>query len=205
MCVTAAPFAAAPVGNAWLKNLYVEAKLLHSRNLDDFFRRERDRAAKPDDLFAVDCMPAWPRLKILDSTQREDVNKRRAHLTTARCRPEHRLASAATGRAMHARLRSIPQQAPPDRRGHGRLVRGEVDPCRRDVPGWEARPTAGGVRPVDRAHASTSGQAQIRAQRNSAIELSQDWAEFEGLLQRLGPAWAELRSLLNELNRVLGR
>ena len=36
-------------------------------------------------------------------------------------------------------------------------------------------------------------------------ELSQEWAEVEGLLQRLGPAWAELRSLLNELNGVLGR
>ena len=36
-------------------------------------------------------------------------------------------------------------------------------------------------------------------------ELSQEWAEVEGLLQRLGPAWAELRSILNELNAVLGR
>ena len=39
----------------------------------------------------------------------------------------------------------------------------------------------------------------------SHAELSKDWSEVEGLLQRLGPAWAELRSLLNELNAVLGR
>ena len=39
----------------------------------------------------------------------------------------------------------------------------------------------------------------------SHAALSKDWAEVEGLLQRLGPAWAELRSLLNELNGVLGR
>jgi hypothetical protein len=31
-------------------------------------------------------------------------------------------------------------------------------------------------------------------------ELSQAWGEVEGLLRRLGPAWAELRSLLNELD-----
>jgi hypothetical protein len=35
-------------------------------------------------------------------------------------------------------------------------------------------------------------------------EMSKEWAEVEGLPQRLGPAWAELRSLLNELNGVLG-
>jgi hypothetical protein len=34
-------------------------------------------------------------------------------------------------------------------------------------------------------------------------ELSQNWSEVEALLQRLGPAWAELRSLLNELNAVM--
>jgi hypothetical protein len=39
----------------------------------------------------------------------------------------------------------------------------------------------------------------------SHAQLSRDWAEVEGLLQRLGPAWAELRSILNELNAVLGR
>ena len=39
----------------------------------------------------------------------------------------------------------------------------------------------------------------------SHAALSEDWSEVEGLLQRLGPAWAELRSLLNELNAVLGR
>jgi hypothetical protein len=39
----------------------------------------------------------------------------------------------------------------------------------------------------------------------SHADLSHDSAEVEGLLQRLGPAWAELRSLLNDLNRVLGR
>ena len=39
----------------------------------------------------------------------------------------------------------------------------------------------------------------------SHAELSKDWPEVEGLLQRLGPAWAELRSLLNELNGVQGR
>jgi hypothetical protein len=35
-------------------------------------------------------------------------------------------------------------------------------------------------------------------------ELSHDWAEVDGLLHRLGPVWAELRSILNELNAVRG-
>ena len=39
----------------------------------------------------------------------------------------------------------------------------------------------------------------------SHAELAKDWSEVEGLLQRLGPAWAELRSLLNELNGALVR
>ena len=39
----------------------------------------------------------------------------------------------------------------------------------------------------------------------SHAELSKEWSEVEGLLRRLGPAWAELRSLLNEFNGVLGR
>jgi hypothetical protein len=39
----------------------------------------------------------------------------------------------------------------------------------------------------------------------SHAELSADWAEVEGLLRRLGPAWAELRSILNELNAVVRR
>ena len=33
----------------------------------------------------------------------------------------------------------------------------------------------------------------------SHAELSKDWSKVEGLLQRLGPAWAEVRSILNEL------
>jgi hypothetical protein len=33
--------------------------------------------------------------------------------------------------------------------------------------------------------------------------LSKDWAQVEALLVELAPAWAELRQLLNELNRVL--
>ena len=35
-------------------------------------------------------------------------------------------------------------------------------------------------------------------------QLSRDWAELEGLLVELAPAWAEVRKLLNEINRVLG-
>jgi hypothetical protein len=35
-------------------------------------------------------------------------------------------------------------------------------------------------------------------------ELSHDWTEIESLLERLGPAWAEVRPILNELNRALG-
>lgn len=58
--------------------------------------------------------------------------------------------------------------------------------------------------------ARSAAMAPLPAQRvtelvESHVGLSQDWAEVEGLLQRLGPAWAELRSLLNELNGVLGR
>jgi hypothetical protein len=36
-------------------------------------------------------------------------------------------------------------------------------------------------------------------------ELSHDWAEIEGPLQGLSPAWAELQSLLNELNALMAR
>jgi hypothetical protein len=47
--------------------------------------------------------------------------------------------------------------------------------------------------------------ASVKRLIRSHGELSHNWAEVEGLLQRLGPAWAELRSILNELNAVLGR
>ena len=40
---------------------------------------------------------------------------------------------------------------------------------------------------------------------DSHAELSHDWAEVEALLKRLGRAWTELRSLLNEINAVLVR
>ena len=35
-------------------------------------------------------------------------------------------------------------------------------------------------------------------------QLSRDWEELEGLLVELAPAWAEVRRILNDLNRVLG-
>ena len=38
---------------------------------------------------------------------------------------------------------------------------------------------------------------------HSHADLSRDWAEVEALLVKLAPAWAEVRSILNELNRVL--
>ena len=34
-------------------------------------------------------------------------------------------------------------------------------------------------------------------------QLSRDWEERQGLLVELAPAWAEVRRILNELNRVL--
>jgi hypothetical protein len=56
----------------------------------------------------------------------------------------------------------------------------------------------------------SAAMAPLPAQRVTELleshgELSHDWAEVEGLLQRLGPAWAQLRSILNELNAVVGR
>ena len=35
-------------------------------------------------------------------------------------------------------------------------------------------------------------------------QLSRDWEGLEGLLVELAPAWAEVRRILNELNRILG-
>jgi hypothetical protein len=35
-------------------------------------------------------------------------------------------------------------------------------------------------------------------------QLSREWEELEGLLVELAPAWAEVRKVLNEINRVLG-
>ena len=35
--------------------------------------------------------------------------------------------------------------------------------------------------------------------------LSHDWADVEQLMQRLGPAWSELRTILNELDAALER
>ena len=49
---------------------------------------------------------------------------------------------------------------------------------------------------------SADERRQAPASRTS--ELSRDWAELEGLLVELAPAWAEVRKLLNEINRVLG-
>jgi hypothetical protein len=56
----------------------------------------------------------------------------------------------------------------------------------------------------------SAAMAPLSAQRvtellESHAGLSRDWSEIEGVLQRLGPAWAELRSILNELNAALGR
>ena len=56
--------------------------------------------------------------------------------------------------------------------------------------------------------ARSAAMAPLSAQRvtelvESHVGLSKDWSEVEGLLQRLGPAWAELRSLLNELKGLL--
>jgi hypothetical protein len=55
----------------------------------------------------------------------------------------------------------------------------------------------------------SAAMAALPAQRiaellESHTGLSHDWAEVEGLLRRLGPAWAELRSILNELNGLMG-
>jgi hypothetical protein len=40
---------------------------------------------------------------------------------------------------------------------------------------------------------------------SSHAGLSADWSEVEALLQRLAPAWVELRTILNELNAALSR
>ena len=49
--------------------------------------------------------------------------------------------------------------------------------------------------------------AAVRQQRGQASPLApgavRDWSELEGLLVELAPAWAEVRKLLNEINRVL--
>ena len=64
-------------------------------------------------------------------------------------------------------------------------------------------PRSGEPGPVDGDGAAVAGlRGQAPPLPRRAL---QDWAEVEGLLQRLGPAWAELRSMLNELNAVLGR
>ena len=53
------------------------------------------------------------------------------------------------------------------------------------------------------AMAPLSGESVGRLMKSHAA-LSRDWSEVEELLVRLAPAWAEVRSILNELNRVLG-
>jgi hypothetical protein len=45
---------------------------------------------------------------------------------------------------------------------------------------------------------------QVARLLRSHADLSRDWSQVEGQLARLAPAWAEVRSILNELNRVLG-
>jgi len=56
----------------------------------------------------------------------------------------------------------------------------------------------------------SAAMAPLPAQRvtqllESHTSVSHDWAEVESLLRRSGPAWAELRSILHELNAVMGR
>jgi hypothetical protein len=53
------------------------------------------------------------------------------------------------------------------------------------------------------AMAPLSGDSVARLLKSHGA-LSRDWKEVEDLLVRLAPAWAEVRSILNELNRVLG-
>jgi hypothetical protein len=63
----------------------IELVLLHFRNVRAFMFCEVDKARYPDDLCAQDYIPGWvpTRDGVFDST-REDINKRLAHLTSAR-------------------------------------------------------------------------------------------------------------------------
>jgi hypothetical protein len=66
------------------------------------------------------------------------------------------------------------------------LTAAEVDELRR----------AAGVGPLD--------PADVRRVLESLRAVLAERAELVVQLQRLGPAWGELRAVLNELNRVLG-
>ena len=45
---------------------------------------------------------------------------------------------------------------------------------------------------------------QVARLLRSYQELAKEPAELEAILVNLAPAWAELRKLLNELNRIIG-
>jgi hypothetical protein len=51
------------------------------------------------------------------------------------------------------------------------------------------------------ASLSASAVSELLA---SHHELSKDWVEVDALLHRLAPVWVEMRTVLNEFNRVLG-
>jgi hypothetical protein len=70
--------------------------------------------------------------------------------------------------------------------GTSALTAAEVDELRR----------AAAVRPLDRA--------DVRRVLESHREVLAERAELVDQLRRLGPAWTELRGVLNELNRVVG-
>jgi hypothetical protein len=56
-------------------------------------------------------------------------------------------------------------------------------------------------------HSMTMGplpQEVVRRVLGDHERVQAERAELRAALERLGPAWAELRSALNELNRVLG-
>ncbi len=70
--------------------------------------------------------------------------------------------------------------------GTSTLTAAEVDELRR----------AAAVGPLD--------PADVRRVLESLGEVLAERAELVAQLRRLGPAWGELRAVLNELNRVLG-
>lgn len=70
------------LGNPLRENMVTEIGLIHARALDDFLGRRNRGAA--DDVIAMDFNSSWKPRRILSAKDRTDINKRLAHITTAR-------------------------------------------------------------------------------------------------------------------------
>lgn len=92
--------------NRVVKNALLESVLVHLRSIDDFLQL---KAARDDDVIALDYLPSWNPRPALSEKDRADVNKRVQHLTTRRLRGKRQWALALVAQALEVCVEFLQQ------------------------------------------------------------------------------------------------